>query len=174
MNWNRKILSILLFKIVKVTLLQKMADETPLSTSYDANPNISINKEVGLLDGVGNEVLIGLLCVIFFIWFSKYILDVYMFPVSQINNGDTPSVTSNQGMIQVLILHVIWWKLVYTKLPINVITYLLGRTRPTGNNYDCSICLGSANYAIETNCGHIFCGECIFQYYEITPRAQGK
>merc|ERR1712156_1063033 len=49
----------------------------------------------------------------------------------------------------------------------------VGRTRPSDHNYDCSICLGSASYAVETNCGHIFCGECIFQYYEITPRSQG-
>ena len=52
--------------------------------------------------------------------------------------------------------------------------YILGRVRPSGQNYDCSICLGSANYAVETNCGHIFCGDCIFQYYEITPRSEGK
>lgn len=121
-----------------------MADEETVSTSYNSHPDIHINKEFGLLDGVGNEVWIGLFCVLFFIWISKYISDAYMFPVSQINNGDTPSVTSNQG-----------------------------RTRPSGHNYDCSICLGGANYAVETNCGHIFCGECIFQYYEITPRAQG-
>jgi len=38
-----------------------------------------------------------------------------------------------------------------------------GRVR--ANNHDCSICLGEASYAIETNCGHIFCGQCIMSYY---------
>ena len=77
-----------------------MADEETVSTSYNSHPDIHINKEFGLLDGVGNEVWIGLFCVLFFIWISKYISDAYMFPVSQINNGDTPSVTSNQGKVR--------------------------------------------------------------------------
>merc|ERR1719322_1130704 len=54
-------------------------------------------------------------------------IDVYMFPESQVNNSARASTTNNQG-----------------------------RTRPSGHNYDCSICLGSASYAVETNCGHIF------------------
>ena len=40
---------------------------------------------------------------------------------------------------------------------------LIGRIR--SNNQDCSICLGETSYAIETNCGHIFCGQCIISYY---------
>ena len=59
------------------------------------------------------------------------------------------------------------------KFILKLITYL-GRERPSGQTYDCSICLGSATYAVETNCGHIFCGTCIFQYYEISPRSEGK
>ena len=155
-----------------------MADEETVSTSYNSHPDIHINKEFGLLDGVGNEVWIGLFCVLFFIWLSKYISDAYMFPVSQINNGDTPSVTSNQGKVRrALLLAKITpaiEKIFLIFYSIYMLRYLLGRTRPSGHNYDCSICLGGANYAVETNCGHIFCGECIFQYYEITPRAQGK
>ena len=81
-----------------------MADEETVSTSYNSHPDIHINKEFGLLDGVGNEVWIGLFCVLFFIWISKYISDAYMFPVSQINNGDTPSVTSNQGKVRRVLL----------------------------------------------------------------------
>lgn len=39
-----------------------------------------------------------------------------------------------------------------------------GRVR--ANIHDCSICLGEASYAIETNCGHIFCGQCLITYYD--------
>ncbi|CAH1774312.1 unnamed protein product [Owenia fusiformis] len=30
----------------------------------------------------------------------------------------------------------------------------------------CPICLGDALFAIETNCGHIFCGQCIITYWQ--------
>ncbi|KAI8786908.1 E3 ubiquitin-protein ligase RNF170-like [Biomphalaria glabrata] len=30
----------------------------------------------------------------------------------------------------------------------------------------CPICLGSAAFAIETNCGHVFCGHCMITYWE--------
>lgn len=39
-----------------------------------------------------------------------------------------------------------------------------GRIR--ANSQDCSICLGEASYAIETNCGHVFCAQCIMAYYD--------
>lgn len=39
-----------------------------------------------------------------------------------------------------------------------------GRIR--ANAQDCSICLGEAAYAIETNCGHVFCSQCIMSYYD--------
>ena len=41
-----------------------------------------------------------------------------------------------------------------------------GRVR--SNAQDCSICLGEATYAIETNCGHVYCAMCILSYYEMT------
>ena len=31
---------------------------------------------------------------------------------------------------------------------------------------DCSICLSETSYAIQTNCGHIYCAQCIISYYE--------
>lgn len=43
-----------------------------------------------------------------------------------------------------------------------------GRTRPNyPNNRErqCPICLGQAIYAIETNCGHAFCGQCMITYW---------
>jgi len=47
----------------------------------------------------------------------------------------------------------------------DVRTEELSSGRVRANNHDCSICLGEASYAIETNCGHIFCGQCIMSYY---------
>lgn len=41
-----------------------------------------------------------------------------------------------------------------------------GRVR--ASDHDCSICLGEASLAVETNCGHIFCGACIFSYYNLS------
>ena len=40
-----------------------------------------------------------------------------------------------------------------------------GRTR-SGPNRDCPICLEEVKYAVETNCGHIYCGACIFNVTE--------
>lgn len=36
-----------------------------------------------------------------------------------------------------------------------------GRTR--SSTYDCAICLGQAEFAVETNCGHVYCGNCILE-----------
>lgn len=100
----------------------------------------------GLLYGVGNEVWIGVFLAIAFVVITNFLLDKYLFPTTIINNsnGNGPPSGPNQG-----------------------------RIRPTGSNYDCSICLDAATYAVETNCGHTFCGNCIFQYYEIAPRNEG-
>ena len=73
-----------------------MAADNALPTSFSSGSDILLSKESGLLDGVGNEVWIGVLCILFFIWFSKYILDVYIFPENQVNNNDRTS-DSNQG-----------------------------------------------------------------------------
>ena len=74
-----------------------MAADSEIPTSYSSNSDILLNKENGLLDGVGNEVWIGILCIMFFVWFSKYVIDVYMFPESQISNSARASTTNNQG-----------------------------------------------------------------------------
>ncbi|XP_025109507.1 E3 ubiquitin-protein ligase RNF170-like [Pomacea canaliculata] len=44
-----------------------------------------------------------------------------------------------------------------------------GRRQARQNNngqLTCPICLGDANFAVETNCGHIFCGLCIITYWQ--------
>lgn len=38
-----------------------------------------------------------------------------------------------------------------------------GRTR--SSNHDCAICLGQATLAVETNCGHVYCGNCILEVW---------
>ena len=35
------------------------------------------------------------------------------------------------------------------------------------NAEECPICYETSRLAVETNCGHIFCGHCIFHFYEI-------
>lgn len=43
-------------------------------------------------------------------------------------------------------------------------------TRVRSSAYDCSICLGEATLAVETNCGHVYCGQCIISYYDTASR----
>lgn len=38
-----------------------------------------------------------------------------------------------------------------------------GRTR--SSNHDCAVCLESATLALETNCGHVYCGNCILEVW---------
>merc|ERR1712098_199456 len=38
-----------------------------------------------------------------------------------------------------------------------------GRTRTS--DPDCAICLGSVSLAVETNCGHVYCGQCILEVW---------
>uniref|UniRef100_A0A2D4PT41 RING-type domain-containing protein n=1 Tax=Micrurus surinamensis TaxID=129470 RepID=A0A2D4PT41_MICSU len=34
------------------------------------------------------------------------------------------------------------------------------------NDLSCPICLHTANFPVETNCGHFFCGYCLIQYWK--------
>jgi len=45
-----------------------------------------------------------------------------------------------------------------------------GRTRTT--EIDCCICLGDTRYGVETNCGHIYCGDCILEVYRRSSSLQ--
>jgi len=47
-------------------------------------------------------------------------------------------------------------------------TLVKGRIR-TGEDPECPLCLGSVNFAVETNCGHVFCGECALNVYAHSP-----
>uniref|UniRef100_T1JMW2 E3 ubiquitin-protein ligase RNF170 n=1 Tax=Strigamia maritima TaxID=126957 RepID=T1JMW2_STRMM len=39
------------------------------------------------------------------------------------------------------------------------------RVRSNDSEIQCPVCLGDASYAIETNCGHVFCGQCMITYW---------
>ena len=44
------------------------------------------------------------------------------------------------------------------------------RMRPIRENHgqhDCPICLGTAEFAIQTNCGHLFCGRQFFIFLNV-------
>eukprot|EP00088_Acartia_fossae_P036669 TRINITY_DN3787_c0_g1_i1.p1 TRINITY_DN3787_c0_g1~~TRINITY_DN3787_c0_g1_i1.p1 ORF type:complete len:243 (-),score=37.74 TRINITY_DN3787_c0_g1_i1:199-927(-) len=43
-----------------------------------------------------------------------------------------------------------------------------GQTRT--NNTDCAICLSETRYAVKTNCGHIYCGNCFFEVWRRTSQ----
>jgi len=38
-----------------------------------------------------------------------------------------------------------------------------GRTR--SNQHDCAICLDQASFAVETNCSHVYCGDCLLEVW---------
>lgn len=38
-----------------------------------------------------------------------------------------------------------------------------GRTR--SSQHDCAICLDEATFAVETNCGHVYCGNCLLEVW---------
>lgn len=40
------------------------------------------------------------------------------------------------------------------------------RFRRNDSDTHCPICLGDARFAIETNCGHMFCGQCMLMYWQ--------
>eukprot|EP00092_Neocalanus_flemingeri_P035788 GFUD01038968.1.p1 GENE.GFUD01038968.1~~GFUD01038968.1.p1 ORF type:complete len:249 (-),score=41.19 GFUD01038968.1:131-877(-) len=43
---------------------------------------------------------------------------------------------------------------------------MMSDTGPTrSSNYDCAICLGEAEFAVETNCGHVYCGNCLLEVW---------
>ena len=52
------------------------------------------------------------------------------------------------------------------ELGLNVGGFCVAGGLRTGQ-HDCSICLSDTVLAIETNCGHVFCGECMFTYYSM-------
>lgn len=40
------------------------------------------------------------------------------------------------------------------------------RVRRSASENDCPICMDPARFAVETNCGHVYCARCIMQYWQ--------
>ncbi|KAG9482914.1 hypothetical protein GDO78_009063 [Eleutherodactylus coqui] len=45
------------------------------------------------------------------------------------------------------------------------------KNRPTRfhNDLNCPVCLQTATFPVETNCGHLFCGSCLIEYWKHDP-----
>ncbi|KAM6262172.1 E3 ubiquitin-protein ligase RNF170-like [Porphyrio hochstetteri] len=37
------------------------------------------------------------------------------------------------------------------------------------SDFSCPICLQTATFPVETNCGHLFCGSCLITYWKLSP-----
>uniref|UniRef100_A0A0K2TDF5 E3 ubiquitin-protein ligase RNF170 n=1 Tax=Lepeophtheirus salmonis TaxID=72036 RepID=A0A0K2TDF5_LEPSM len=51
-----------------------------------------------------------------------------------------------------------------TSSPSSLMSNLNNRVR--SESPECSICLESVRFAVETNCGHVFCGACLVEYVD--------
>ena len=74
-----------------------MASDETISTSFSSVHSELLNYESGVLYGVGNEVLAGLVIGIIFICLFKYFLDVFIFPPETSNNNDGTFTPNNPG-----------------------------------------------------------------------------
>jgi len=121
-----------------------------------------MDSEPQILEGVGNEVLVGLsaivaVCVpvtLFLWWFWRERRLVAIHPESQrqVENTRQRLPEERRGSAATLghdTLHN---------------GNMLHFQRNTGDN-QCPICLIEARFACETNCGHLFCGQCIVTYW---------
>lgn len=96
---------------------------------------MSIQDNLSFIPGIGDEVILGIVSTCFLV----YILyKLVIWCLGAFGFSETEGLVGNEELNA-------------------------GRIR--SNNHDCAICLGEASYAIETNCGHIFCGQCIISYY---------
>lgn len=114
-----------------------MTEDSDIPTSYMSNTEDILNKESGFLDGVGNEVWIGLFSVLFFLWFSKYIVDVYLFPISHATNNNRASIASDPGKYTFRILNpiiyiskILKFKMVITIFQVALVLQIIITTAP--------------------------------------------
>ena len=81
------------------------------------------------------------------------------------------------GSLVILILVYLLYQVLCQIIPTNDNSQIpaaedLSSGRIRAQPHDCSICLGEAELAIQTNCGHVYCGQCIMYYYDST--VEGK
>ena len=79
------------------------------------------------------------------------------------------------GCIVILILVYLLYQVMVQIIPTNdgapnAEDLTSGRIR--AQMHDCSICLGEAQLAIQPNCGHVYCGQCIISYYDTATRGK--
>ena len=75
----------------------KMENEKSDSAEFNSQQDIIFTAESGLLDGVGNEVWIGLFSVVIFICAIKFLLDVYICPMGSNNVGNVGNGSSHRN-----------------------------------------------------------------------------
>lgn len=101
--------------------------------------------------GMGNEVLLSLIIVavpisILFVHFMKFLSKWISFLWEKLQTGDA----AEEEQIQ----------------PEDAIEDVVDRPLP---EHRCAICLESLTLAVETNCGHHFCGDCLLQTFRHRP-----
>ncbi|KAL8622497.1 hypothetical protein ACOMHN_034160 [Nucella lapillus] len=121
----------------------------------------TMSMKTGLIEGIGNEVLfgaaafVGVIIPMLAYIFNRQRQEPVIHPDSAANVESTRlhlrqqssnSSTNSQPQEQVT-----------------------GSQTSRGRNNGpliCPICLGDANFAVETNCGHLYCGQCIITYWQ--------
>jgi len=103
-----------------------------------------------ILEGFGNEVLIALplLGLFIFSYFYFFVFNQLALPVV---DGADPAVDAQN--------------LTPDQLREQFLADRRTNMRPHYTDRQCPICLADARLAVETNCGHLFCGGCISTYW---------
>eukprot|EP00095_Tigriopus_kingsejongensis_P012758 maker-scaffold30_size591359-snap-gene-2.14 protein:Tk12758 transcript:maker-scaffold30_size591359-snap-gene-2.14-mRNA-1 annotation:"e3 ubiquitin-protein ligase rnf170-like" len=95
------------------------------------------------LYGLGDEIIVGVILGAFLIYLGYQLYWKLIGPQVERFNGTTSSSSPTHSA-----------RMAYN-----------GRIR--SDVYECSICLGEITLAVETNCGHTFCGTCMLTFYDM-------
>ncbi|GFO03188.1 E3 ubiquitin-protein ligase rnf170 [Plakobranchus ocellatus] len=119
----------------------------------------SYARRTNLIEGVGNEVLLGLSAFTGALIAALYFVNSRGQQTGTIHPDSEGNVATTRERLQNEAEH--------------VGDVSLGGARPSRRTHhrndgqlSCPICLGSAVLAVETNCGHVFCGHCMVTYWQ--------